>query len=195
MSIVVTYIKKIWMQITVIILLLLAAVWQTSISCLPLRLNYGCGFLIWLYLGFIYAKFHVKLEGYIENKPGVLICLFFWVVIVLLEGSYGIYSIPSVRYPLYGLEIVGGFCGIMVVMVFSKYIVYRIDIIRSLFSYLGKISLWILCVHAVSLEITKYLPVINDDIVISSIRIVCDICIAVLLREIVSHINIHKKTV
>ena len=195
MSIVLTYVKKSWLQLAVIIVLLLAAVCQTSVYCSPIRLNYGCGFLIWLYLGYVCAKYQEKLKCYVESNKGVLVCLILWAIVVLLEGVYGIYSIPSVRFRLFGLEIVGGICGIMSVMTFSKCIVCQSDILRGIFSYLGRTSLWILCVHAVSLEMIKYMHVNNDSIFISLIRVVFDICIALLLKEFVSKIIIQKKAV
>lgn len=195
MSVVIRYFNKKWIQVTLIFVSLLVAVWQTSVYCSPLRLNYGCGFLIWLYLGYIFNLNYKQASDFIEGRMGIILCFVFWVLTVILEGKYGIYSIPSVSFPLYGFEIVGGFCGIMIIMTLSKYIIGHIDWLRGLFSYLGRISLWVLCVHSVSLEITSYLQINCDTVLISLIRIVCDVCIAVLLKELVSCISLREKTV
>lgn len=177
--------------IVAFILLIVASI-QTSSYCVPIRLNYGCAFLIWLMIGYQYDKTYKSSSKcdswflFLESKSFFILCGILWILIILLEGITGnMYSLPSVGYPLYGLELVGAFCGIMTIMFLSKIISGSSLRLTNIFSYLGRISLWILCIHALSLELLKFASdgSISKSIFISITRFIIDILFAIVIRE------------
>lgn len=194
MSIAVKIRNKISQLFFVVIIFAIAMI-QTANICLPLGINYGAAFLMWLWIGQQYSTLKTngsKMIGFIEGRMGFLLVLLLWGAIVLLEFKTGNqYNICWIRLPLWGLELLGAFCGIFVIMGISRIIDRYFIHLASIFRYLGTISLWILCVHAIDVEL--YPKVFSSfqigGYMVIGIRMIFDLLLAISLREIYKKTN------
>ena len=177
-------------QAIIIFLLLVVGIIQTSKFCVPLGINYGIAFLVWLWIGYQYSylkKDNHRVISLIEGRCGFAICSIMWVAIVFIEGvTNSRFNICWLRFPLWGLELLGAFCGIITIMHISKYFEARTKQCARILRYVGSISLWILCVHAIDIEIfSKIFPSVGIPAPICFIvRFVVDITLAVGLHRI-----------
>lgn len=174
-------IRNLWLQILFVTIIFLGAIFWTSHICLPFGLNYGSAFLVWLWIGYYYSqKCPIYAISFIESKRGFYFFLVIWIGIVVLEGlTRNQYNICWLRLPLYGVELIGAFGGIIVVMYVSRYIEKKFDSLASSLRYLGISSLWILCIHAIDVELFP-----EELICVNFIRFIIDIVIALTSRKI-----------
>ncbi len=162
----------------------------TQFFCVPLGLSYGIAFLYWIWIGQYYSwlkKKGSKLTCFFETKKAFFFSLVLWGGIVILEGlTHNRYNICWLRFPLFGLELIGAFLGIIVIRFTSQFIEKNSRVISKALQFLGASSLWILCVHAVDIELFPQL--ITADYsgrpVLIVFRCVIDILIAIILRQI-----------
>ena len=186
---------KSWIcQFVLVAILLMGGVFLTSKMCVPLGLNYAVAFLMWLWVGYWYSRLKHAEFSITERLESRLFPLLFliWMAIVLIEGcTHNQYNICWLRFPLYGLELLGAFCGIMVVMYISKQIERHTHFISNVLQYLGCSSLWVLCVHALDIELFPYFTdwVSLPRYMIVLIRGGFDLLVALCLREGVMRIR------
>lgn len=184
-------------QFAVVSLLLAAAALQFRRFFLPLGLDFGVAFLFWLWIGFVFAKLMTgrgsSLAGFIDGRGGFAVCAIIWCLVLLVEGKTGrMYNICWLSFPLYGLELLGALAGILTVWHISRFIDGRIRWLSAPLQFLGRASLWMLCVHA--LEIKLFSGLLFDfserlygaapSVVCGLVRLVLDVALALLLRQL-----------
>lgn len=191
-------IKRVFYQMLFVIVAFLIAMIQTAHGCLPFGLNYGAAFLMWLWIGYIYSiykKRDSRIIGFIESSKGFIISMALWIGIIILEELSGhAYNICWLRLPLYGVELIGAFCGIIVVMYISRLIDIYSNYVASILRYLGKSSLWILCVHALDVELFVKISsqITIESHVVMCLRSIFDIFFALFVRRIYKSITSYK---
>ncbi len=146
--------KHKFIQIIGIFFLLVMACIQTAICCIPGGLNYACAFLFWLYIGYNLRQSN-KLDR-LSNLPssGRILLLVIWLSIVVVEyETHHSFNIIKLQFPLYGLEIVGAFCGILYIGNVSYEIEKNLISLSKILRKCGRNTMWILCAHALDIEL------------------------------------------
>ena len=196
-------IKKNISQTIIILLLTICASVQTYTICIPLGINYGILFLIYLAVGYHYRSLKDKKSKIIDtinSTLGMFVSTFIWIIIVSIEIlSRHNYNIIYPSFSLYGLEIVGAIAGTLTTMHLSVYItklttkqpVAQTILVstNNVLQYIGRSTIWIMCIHAIDIELLPNFIDTNDltptyKIIVISIRIFSDIFIALTLRQV-----------
>lgn len=173
--------KNRYVQFALVFLFLIGAVLVTKETCLPGGLNYGIAFLFWMWLGNTCARSGI-VEQFIKAKWIVVASFLTWVVLVAIEYTTGNqYNICWLRFPLYGLELVCAFCGIVFVLFVSKFVDDHLDQIGGGIQYIGRSTIWILCVHAIDIEMCP--GIIASTRVGNVCRCLVDVIFALCLKE------------
>ena len=177
-------IRRFWLQALAVVAVLLTAMMLTARFCIPLGLHYGAAFLPWIWLGARYSGAKdrgSRIVAFLESPGGFIACLLGWIGIVVLEGWTGnSFNICWLRYPLCVLELAGAFFGIVCIQAVSKWLEKALPRISGALRYLGCATLWILCVHAIDIELLgKLFP---DSLWGQALRGCFDIAVALVLR-------------
>ena len=141
-------------QVLAIITIIVIWSFISSYVFVPFGLNNGAGFLIWLYVGYCFNR-HANLNviQYVNSHKYIcIICFFLFLALEYYNGFS--YSITRLVYPLYGIEVLCALCGIVMVRCISQLIenIKKLGDISFFLQYVGRKSLWILCVHSFSIE-------------------------------------------
>lgn len=195
MAIVRTLCKNKLSQLIIVSFFLIAAVLQMHYCCLPLGIDYGCAFLIWIWIGAFYRELLVSGNSIIKKVDSdffVIPFIAIWLGVIATEGLTGHrFSLPSLAFPLYGLEIIGAFSGIMVIKWISSQIEDKCRLLSSMLKFIGRNSIWLLCVHSLDLELYEYV-IEAKGAVFSTIHCIIDIVFAILLSFCVEAFNRRK---
>ena len=178
--------KKAYQLMCVAGLLMIACI-QTACVCIPFGINYGCAFLGWLYIGYLFRKHKLfdKLDDSIIVK---VIAVVIWLAVIILEYlTNNSFNIIRLSFPLYGVEIIGAFFGILSIRWLSIRIENNSQRLAEVLMKLGRNTIWILCVHAIDIELWNYasgfVPV--PRMLTGLIRIVVDIILAMYIKHMV----------
>lgn len=180
-------IKRVFNQILMIIFILLLACIQTANICIPFGINYGCAFLGWLYIGYIFKKYNFLIKFDINFKLKASIFLLWLIVVVIEYITNNSFNIIYLSFPLYGLEILGAFCGILNIRWLSIWINNFKNYFSKILIELGRNTIWILCVHAIDIELWNYISrfIFGSRNFIGLIRIILDIVLAFIIKQLV----------
>lgn len=180
-------IQKITNQIISVAGIIVIACIQTACICIPFGINYGCAFLGWLYMGYIFRKHNLfdKIDGSIIVKA---IAVVIWLIVIVLEYlTNNSFNIIHLSFPLYGVEIIGAFFGILSIRWLSVWIENNLQRLAEVLMKLGRNTIWILCIHAIDIELWNYasgfVPV--PKMLMGLIRIALDIILAMHIKHMV----------
>lgn len=177
-------IKKAHLQLVAIIFIITIFAIITQRTCIPMGLHYGAAFCLWIWLGYWFRqKYYERFLTELKKYSFLLLLLFIWICVVLLEAFSGYtFNIIYLTYHLYGLEVLGALAATLFIMAICKICSdLNLKICQPL-SYLGRISLWILCVHGYSLEF--FSPLFANIRLGEAIHCLFDISIAIILYKI-----------
>ena len=180
-------------QIITILLVLIAASCQTAFFCIPFGINYGCAFLPWLYIGYVFKQRDIF--AYIDKKALKIIIPVIWGGVIAAEQTgNNSFNIIYLRFPLYGLEYIGALCGILCVRWLSIGIENHSKKLNALFCRLGRNTIWILCVHAMDIELWNYVSgfVPIEKNVMGLIRLMLDLLVAFAIKSCWEYIKTRK---
>lgn len=145
--------KSMSVQIGISITLFLLFSFLTHNYFIPFGLNYGVAFLFWLLLGHCFKTKKIFNSKFATRKNAI-IAFALWLVIVLLEQlTQRQYNICWIELSLYGLEWIGALCGIVSIYSISIIIKKHFVRVQQVLTYIGEKTIWILCVHAISIEL------------------------------------------
>lgn len=145
--------KSILFQIGITIGLFLLFSFLTRHYLVPFGLNYGVAFVFWMLVGYSF-KSKDFFNSKFATKSNACIVLVLWMIIVLIEQlTHSQYNIIWIKLPLCGLEWIGALCGILSIYTISTIIGKNLFRVRQALTYIGEKSIWILCVHALSIEL------------------------------------------
>ena len=179
--------------ISVVCIIMIACI-QTAYICIPFGINYGCAFLGWLYTGYIFRKYNLfdKIDGSIMVKA---IAVVIWLIVIVLEYfTNKSFNIIHLSFPLYGLEIIGAFFGILSIRWLSIWTENNLQHLAEVLMKLGRNTIWIFCIHAIDIELWNYassfVPV--PKMLMGLIRIVFDIILAMHIKHMVLGLGIEN---
>lgn len=180
-------IQKIAYQIISVAGIIMIACIQTACICIPFGINYGCAFLAWLYMGYVFRKYNIfdKIDG---NNIVKVIAVVIWFIVIIIEYlSNNSFNIIRLSFPLYGVEIIGAFFGILSIRWLSIWIENNSQRLAEGLMKLGRNTIWILCVHAIDIELWNYASgfVPFPKMLMGLIRIALDIILAMHIKHIV----------
>lgn len=157
---------------------------------IPFNIAAGASFVLWLLAGHYY---HKGIDDKLPVRGAILVIasLLWSITLILQMYTKSSFDICRLYYPLYGFEIIGALSGIAVIYNFSKYI--QSSRLGDVLTYIGNRSLWILCVHAFSIEHSLW-PFPEYD-VYGIIHCVVDVILALFLCHVYkTYISSDKKS-
>lgn len=125
---------------------------------LPLSIQAGMTSALYVYLGYMANKYHI-LEILKQKAVAIELMVLYLIYLFVLQGGK-LYLVRN-YFGLGILEIAGSVTGVLCVTRVSQIIAEKAKFLRKLFSYIGKNTLYILCIHIIDLSIIDWSPIYN----------------------------------
>jgi len=141
------------LQIGITIGMFLLLAYLTHNYLIPFGINYGIAFIFWLLIGYYCKKKDFFCSIRITKRIACVIFALWGGIILMEQLTKNQYNICWIKLPLFGVEWVGAVCGILSIYIISSIIKRHYHKIYKALIYIGENSIWILCVHALSIEL------------------------------------------
>lgn len=163
-------------------LLLFIGIEIGRITWLPQGLDLVLQFLFFLYIGYIFKKYENKIK--VNKKIIYILCFVFW----LLCLGFNIHIEFAIRqYPYLIICVIEALCGSYCVIEYAKALENNTKIIEIM-TYLGSITLYILCIHSFDVYIIHWDKIAINIYLECLLRVVIAIIIAVIYDKLKKYI-------
>ena len=152
-------------------------VWNKLWLCFP-----------WLAIYWLSFRKHKLFDKLDESIIVKVITVAIWLAVIILEYlTNNSFNIIHLSFPLYGVEIIGAFLGILSIRWLSIWIENNVQRLSKVLMKLGRNTIWILCIHAMDIELWNYASgfVPGPKMLMGLIRIVVDIILAMYIKHMV----------
>ena len=160
----------------------------------PFSIQAGCGGLLFMYAGYLARKSQPAYANVSKEVKvvAVILALLIWGEFAWNFQSFWLVHVDIGR----GLwDIIASICGSFIVILISKFIDKKINLLGGFFAYLGKYSLLLLSIHILELNLFPWWTIENKLISIGFVEVVAQctivalkvvfiICVAVLCSKI-----------
>ena len=118
---------------------------------MPANLGTGMAACTFIFIGYLMRKYNL-LKKWIMNRKVLVLSMFVSSICIVLDSMKNtLFKISDLNYPLYGFDIVGGITGTVLMLNISMQIELRFKYLGKALAYLGRITLPIMCVHALDM--------------------------------------------
>ncbi len=139
-------------RIIMVLVLFIAGYWSRNLFWFPFSIQAGCCAVLFIYFGYL---FRISKE-FFKNMPvetkaaGTIFALAVWIDFIRNFRSFWLVHCDIGRGII---DIAGCICGCYIIMLISWYIGKHTHIISRSLSFLGRYSLFMLCIHNTELNI------------------------------------------
>ena len=182
--------KKLDMNIVIYCFCALAAIKIGNISWFPLNLDLVLIFLFYLYVGFLMKKYVNLLKKY--NIIIFLISFALWGICLGLNINI---ELAYRLYPIGILSVIESLCASYCVIELCK-IISQSKLLNKFLTNVGKISLIILCIHAVDMEGIHIWHLNINGYIFAIIRVIATLLVSfafVFIKNKIKNLKIFKK--
>lgn len=139
-------------RMVMVSLLFIIGYWSREWMWFPYSIQAGCCATLFMYLGYLLRESKDKLkELSMETKiAGTIMAFLVWLEFIKNFKSFWLVSCDIGRG---AIDIFGCICGCYIVVLVSRFIEKHIKLLADALAFLGKYSLFMLCVHIVELNL------------------------------------------
>lgn len=143
--------KKYAARITIVIVLFIAGYWSRELFWFPLSIQAGCCATLFLYMGYLFynSKDILKKLPAELKTIATIFALLTWLAFIKNFQSFWLVHCDIGRGII---DIWGCICGCYIIILISLYIENHIHILSKALSFLGKHSIFMLCIHSIELN-------------------------------------------
>lgn len=139
-------------RLFLVFLLFILGCWSIDVFCLPLSIQPGCCALFFMYLGYLWRRSEASLGSLdIEAKAAcTVMALFVWLFFIRdFEGFY----LVNCNIGRGAVDIFSSVCACYLVLMLSRQIEKKGERSSRWLAYLGRYSIFMLCIHMVEQDI------------------------------------------
>lgn len=142
-------------RILMVLLLFFIGYWSRKLFWFPLSIQAGCCATLFMYLGHLLQDIKEPLKKFtIESKAALsILALAAWISFIKDFQSFWLVHCDIGRGVI---DIIGCICGCYIIMIFSKYIEQHTVHFANGLSFLGRYSLFMLCIHMIEMDILPW---------------------------------------
>lgn len=142
-------------KITIVLILFIIGYWSRNLFWFPFSIQAGCCSTLFLYFGYLLniSKNEIKQFSIEIKAVGTLFALLTWLDFIKNFQSFWLVHCDIGRGII---DIFGCICGCYIITLLSWYIETHIHILSKILSFLGKYSLFMLCIHNIELNILPW---------------------------------------
>lgn len=144
-------IKKPLTRIIMVLILFIAGYWSRELFWFPLSIQAGCCATLFLYIAYLFynsKNIFKKLPTELKTAATIFVLLT-WLSFIKNFQSFWLVHCDIGRGII---DIWGCICGCYIIMLISLYIENHILILSKILSFLGKYSIFMLCIHSIELN-------------------------------------------
>ncbi|MCX4328753.1 MAG: acyltransferase [Lachnospiraceae bacterium] len=139
-------------RIIMVLVLFIAGYWSRNLFWFPFSIQAGCCAVLFIYFGYLFriSKEFFKNMSVETKAAGTIFALAVWIDFIRNFRSFWLVHCDIGRGII---DIAGCICGCYIIMLISWYIGKHTHIISRSLSFLGRYSLFMLCIHNTELNI------------------------------------------
>ena len=146
-------------QIIIILLLFLIGFWSRELFWFPFSIQAGCCATLFMYFGYLFKQIenNFKNLNFILKLLITILALMIWIQFIINFQSFWLVHCDIGRGII---DIIGSVCACYIIFLIAFYIEKYFKLISKVLSFLGKNSLYILCIHIIELNLFKWHKII-----------------------------------
>lgn len=142
-------------RIAVILVLFVIGYWSRELCWFPFSIQAGCCATLFMYIGYLFQDIKKAVQELsTETKIGIsILALTVWLSFIKNFQSFWLVHCDIGRGVI---DIVGCICGCYIIMLISSFIEKHTRHISNVLAFVGKYSLFVLCIHIVELNLIPW---------------------------------------
>ena len=151
----------------ILAIFLVVGLWSRKLFWFPLSVQAGCGAMLYMYLGFLFNQAKEELQNLSpETKISVsILALLIWLEFIINFKSFSLVYCDIGRG---AIDLFGSICGVYIICIISFYIAKKCKVLTKIFSFLGRYSIFVLCIHIIELNLFNWYKIIPSFITITN---------------------------
>lgn len=147
-------------RIVFILLLFLSGYFSRELFWFPLSIQAGCCATLFMYIGHVYKKNDSIING-LSPECKKVILLFATIVWLFFIKDFKSFWLVHCDIGRGIIDIFGCLCACYVVFQISKYIEFKFVLLGRFLAYIGKYSIFMLCIHIIELNLFPWWRIVN----------------------------------